>query len=35
LNGTRHALWPKGLAEDQQKAQQLIRELNARREFVS
>lgn len=35
LNGTRHALWPKGLAEDQQKAQQLIRELNTQRDFVS
>lgn len=28
MNGTKHALWPKGLEDDQKKAQELIKEYN-------
>jgi hypothetical protein len=35
LNGTRHALWPHGLADDQQRAQELIRQYTAGRDYVS
>ncbi len=35
LNGTRHALWPHGLADDRQRAQELIREYTGGKDYVS